>query len=768
MQKRSFTLLTLLLLLASICLPAYAADANAPVILSAAAFEDGFVLAVEGASGEAIPDSLSLMYRQQDNSQADMEAAIPLPLPANHSAIVNNLTLPAGGSYTLQLKAVYGETSLLSESVSVTISQGAMPTTPSSIAFLNKTESIFEGQTLDLPILIEPLSSSKAYLTYSSSSDKIATVDKNGTVTAISKGRATITATGVDANGKKLKTSVKIQVNRPVAQLVSSKTEVQLAVGKRESIKISVTPNTASDKNVVFTSSNESVATVDKKGGIKGISAGSCIITAVSTSNPEISTVIDVTVIVPVSKITLDDGGIKLYIGQQLPLTVGYLPVNASLQAVTFKSSSEKYATVDENGLVTGIAKGKATITAIAKDGSGIKAVKQINVLQQPQSISFKEPPVQLSVGTDKKFSAVIFPNSTNDKTLVWTSSDTAIATVNKKGIVTPLYPGQVKITAASKDFPDVFVSTDITIVQPAKKIELSETKLNILVQNTAQLTYVISPDYTTNKDVLWSSNRPEIASVDQNGVVTAHKRGTATITVACQDGSGKAAKATINVIQPLYGMSLEKDEIRVGLGETGSLNAILDPLDASNSKVRWYSSDSNIAQVSGSSIKASVTGIAWGDAEITAVTDEGEYTDTAIVHVGDYNKALDVVMLSLVPKDGGGYTPFIQIKNWSNMEITGINFAIQGFDINNVMLYMGSNQAYVYGKYIRKLAPGWQTESVGFFYENPGNYTGIERVRVAITDYTTSSGVEWHISLTDRVWTEYSTPEFETLNAGL
>ncbi len=772
MMKRLSGFFVLLLLLAAFCLPAFAADQNVPVISSAAAFEDGFVLAVAGITPEAMPDSLSVLYGQQDTDTAQVqtrqEVSIVLPLPANNAVVVSGLPLPAGGIYILQLKAIFGESTVLSEIVPVTAAPGVMPTAPDSIAFVNKTETVFEGQTLDLPMMIEPLSSGKAYLTYTSSKEKIATVNEKGVVTGIAKGKATITASGVTADGKKLKATVTIQVNRPVTQLVPSKTDVLLAVGKRDSVKISVTPSSASDKSVLFSSSNESVATVDKKGNIKGIAAGSCVITAASASNPEITAAVNVTVVIPVAKVTLDDGGMKLYVGQTLPLSVGYLPADASMQAVTFKSSAGKFATVDENGVVTGIAKGKVTITATAKDGSGAKATKQINVLQQPQTISFKEPPAKLSVGADKKITAVVSPSNTSDKALVWTSSNEAIATVSKNGVVTPLYPGEVTITAASKDFPDIYASANITVVQPAKKIELSETKLNILVANTAQLTYVITPDYTTNKTVLWSSSKPEVASVDQNGLVTAYKRGTATITVACQDGSGKTAKATVNVIQPLYGMALDKEEFRVGLGETGSLTAVLNPLDASNSKVRWYSSNPNVAQVAGSSIKATVTGIAWGDAEISAVTDEGEFTDTAVVHVGDYNKALDVAMLSLIPMNGGGYTPFIQLKNWSNMEITSINFVIQGFDIYNSLLYMGSNHAYVYGEYLQELAPGWQTESVGFRYAAPGNYTGIERVRVAITDYTTSTGVEWHVSLTDRIWKEYSTPEFLTANPGV
>jgi uncharacterized protein YjdB len=780
MRQRLLAILTLFLLLATFCFPALSTAEGELAITSASGYEDGFVLIASGQAAVAEPESLSAYYvlqAQGAQEPADLTQtggaaviSVALPLGNNGAIVLNGLTLVPGSSYRVQLKAVYagGQTTLLTNVAAVDVAQGIIPTAPQSIAFVNKTESIFEGQTLNLPMAIEPVSSGKANLTYKSSNEKSATVDALGVVTAAAKGKATITANGTTVEGKKLKATVTVQVNRPVAQVTLGSAELRLEVGKRATLKASIAPSSASDKSVTYASSDESIATVDKKGNIKGMAPGSCVITAASQSNPEITAACQVTVIQPITKLTLDVGTGTLYVGQALPLVVGYAPDTASIKAVTFKSSAAKYATVDESGVVTGIARGKATITATAQDGSGTKVSKSISVLQQPQAVAFKEPPAELRVGTNQKITAVVSPSNTSDKTLLWTSSNETVATVSKNGTVTPLYPGQVTITAAAKDFSNVLTSANFTVVQPAQKIELSESKLNILVQETAQLTYVISPDYTTNKAVVWSSSRPEVASVDQNGLVSAHKRGTAAISVACQDGSKKSAKATVNVIQPLYGMTLDKDEFRVGLGETGTITAILDPLDASNNKVHWYSNDANIARVSGSSIKASVTGIAWGDAEITAITDEGEYTDKVIVHVGNYNKALDVAALSLVPRSGGGYTPFIQFKNWSNMNITSVNFVIQGFDINNALLYMGNNHAYVYGQYLEDLAPGWVTESTGFYYEYPGNYAGMEKVRVAITDYTTDNGVEWHISLTDRAWAEFSTPEFQALNPGI
>ncbi len=771
MKQRFAILITVLLLLFSVSLPALAVDESAPVISFAAAYQDGYVLSVSGITPETSPERLIVLYAQHPFTgpleKAAAEYVAVLPLDARGAIVISGLNLTPGSETSLQVKAMYdgGETVLLSDVVLATTQQSLMPTAPASISFVNKKEAMFEGQLLDLPMIIDPLSSIKANLTYSSSSKKVATVDENGVVTAIAKGKATITAIGLTSEGKKLKASVVVTVNRPVTHIELNKPEITLAVGKRTVIKASVTPSSASDKSVIFSSSDEAVATVDKKGNVQAVSAGTATITAASSSNPEITSTTRITVVVPISKLLLNTDVSTIYVGQTIPISVNYQPIDATLKSATFASSAAKIATVDESGLVTGIAKGNVTITATAADGSRIKATKRITVLQQPQSVSFKEPPTKLNVGTNKKITAIVSPSNTSDKTLLWSSSNEAVATVSKTGIVTPKYPGQVTITATAKDFPEVSASVDITVAQLAKSITMAETNLNILVQNTAQLAYTVNPEYTTNKAVTWSSSRPNVASVDQNGLVTAHKRGTATITVTSQDGSKRTAKATINVIQPLYGMALDKEEFRVGLGETGTLTAVLEPLDASNSKVRWYSSNSDIARVSGSSIKASVTGIAWGDAEITAITDEGEYTDTAIVHIGDYNKALETVMLSLVPKSGGGYTPFIQFKNWSNMEITSVNFIIQGYDINNNLLYMGSNHAYVYGEYLNELAPGWQTESIGFYYENPGNYTGIEKIRVAITDYTTSSDVQWHISLTDRSWKEYVTPEFAALH---
>jgi len=265
MLKRFSKFTILFLLLAAFCLPAFAFAEGELALTAASGYEDGFVLTASNLAQqqEGILSNLFVLYVPQpqgvqessDLTNIDGCSRVPFPLPIETEGVIvfTGLNLTSGSSYLVQIEGTYANGSdsigILSNVVSVTVAQGLMPTTPSSIAFVNKTETIFEGQTLNLPMMIEPLSSGKAYLTYTSSKEKIATVDDKGIVTGIAKGKTIITANGITQDGKKLKASVAVQVNRPVTQLVPNKTDILLAVEKKTSVKISAAPNTASDKS---------------------------------------------------------------------------------------------------------------------------------------------------------------------------------------------------------------------------------------------------------------------------------------------------------------------------------------------------------------------------------------------------------------------------------------------------------------------------------------------------------------------------------------
>ncbi len=770
LNRKSLACMVLALLLALVSGAALAQSVPAIVLENVAAYADGFILTLSQWEEGYVPQTLTAVYAPEAaNAQSGgilsgdqtFQTPVPFPPAADGTIVLSGLTLTPGTTYQVQLHADEGNLARLSNIVPAAAQADVIPVTPETIAFANKTETVFEGAALDLAMTLTPAGSSKRALSFASSNEKIAAVDENGVVTGIKKGKATITAAGVTKDGKKLKAKVTVQVARPAAGISLNKTEILLAMEKKAALKATLAPEGVSNRTVLYQSTNEAVATVDKKGNIKPVAVGTCQIIAASESNPDITAACTVTVIQPITKMALGAGDATLYVGETLPLTVSYMPSDASVQSATFKSKSDKIATVDANGIVTGLARGKVTITATAADGSGKKASKAITVLQQPTEITLKETAATIWVGKTKKMAATVLPKNTSDKSLVWTSSDETIATVNAKGDVTPLLPGQVTITAAAKDFPNITASCTLTVVQPATKIELDADKLNVTVQTTAQLSYVISPENTTDKTVVWQSSNPKVAIVDQNGLVTALKRGTAIISVVCQDGSKKTDKATVYVIQPLYGMTLAQDEIRVGVGDQGTLTAVLDPYDASNTKIHWSSSNTSIAKVTGSSINATVTPAAWGQVIITAVSDEGSYTDTAIVNCGDYNRAVRVHSLSLL-LNASNYEPSVQLANDSNMVVTHVSFAIRGYDLSNNMLRMGTaNQAYVYCSYVLQLNPGSATVGRGFSYSSVPNYTDLHRVQVAITDYVTADGMEWHIPQANQIWEEVQSPEF-------
>jgi len=162
MKQRSLAILVLFLILAASCLPALATAEGELALTSASGYEDGFVLSASGLTQNVTeePNSLSILYiphaqgaqEETDLLHADSVQKVPvtLPLDANSAIVLTGLTLAPGSSYRIQLEALYGNdpVAVLSNVAAADIAQGNVPTAPASIAFVNKTETIFEGQTL--------------------------------------------------------------------------------------------------------------------------------------------------------------------------------------------------------------------------------------------------------------------------------------------------------------------------------------------------------------------------------------------------------------------------------------------------------------------------------------------------------------------------------------------------------------------------------------------------------------------------------------------
>ncbi|MCD8294417.1 MAG: Ig-like domain-containing protein [Clostridia bacterium] len=223
------------------------------------------------------------------------------------------------------------------------------------------------GGTETLTAAISPADAKNQNISWSSSSEAVATVS-DGLVTAVSEGEAEITVTAEDGG---LTAVCKVTVIIPVESVSLDKTALTLAVGDSGTLTATVLPADATDKSVVWTSSDEKVAVVFGTGTVSAYAAGTATITATTVNGEKVASC-EVTVeakTVSVSGVHLNKTAISLEEGESETLTVTVLPNSATDRSVSWSSSDETVVTVSEDGTVTAIAAGTATVTVTTTDG---------------------------------------------------------------------------------------------------------------------------------------------------------------------------------------------------------------------------------------------------------------------------------------------------------------------------------------------------------------------------------------------------------------
>ena len=168
---------------------------------------------------------------------------------------------------------------------------------------------------------------------------------------------------------------------QPVTSIALSESALTLKVNETKTLTASI-PEDAGIKDIVWSSSDQSVATVDPAGKVTAVAKGSCLITATAADGSGVKAECQVTVVQPVTSITLNNTTLTLEVGKAQTLTATVLPADATNKALTWSSSNTAVATVSTSGKVTAVASGTCTVTATAKDGSGVKAECQVTVEQ--------------------------------------------------------------------------------------------------------------------------------------------------------------------------------------------------------------------------------------------------------------------------------------------------------------------------------------------------------------------------------------------------
>ena len=316
----------------------------------------------------------------------------------------------------------------LSTTCAVTVINGSIT--------LNKSEAALEkGKTVTLKATLTPSDLSDKSVTWKSSNTKVATVSSSGKVTAVKTGTATITCTSVALG---LSATCKVTVGK----VSLDKTEMILKKGKTETLTATVYPSSLEDKSVTWKSSDTNIATVTTAGKVKGIKDGTVTITCTSNATGLKATC---TVKVVTGSVTLDKSEVAVQKGKTLTLTATVTPTTLEDKSVTWTSSNTEVATVSSTGKVKGVKYGTATITCTS-NATGLSATCKVTVGKV--IISMSEFTLKKSRGITLE--AIVYPSTLADKSVIWESSDTEIATVTSEGRVKGIKAGTATITCTS------------------------------------------------------------------------------------------------------------------------------------------------------------------------------------------------------------------------------------------------------------------------------------------------------------------------------
>ena len=242
------------------------------------------------------------------------------------------------------------------------------------------------------------------------------------------------------------------------------------------------------------------------------------------------------------------------------------------------------------------------------------------------ESVSLNKSEMTLTEGESETLAATVTPENAENKSIIWSSNNEAVATVDANGTVIAKRAGTAVITATSTNGKSAGCTVTVEKKQiPVTEVRLSESTVGIVEGSTYKLTATVLPENTTDsKSVSWSSNNSAVATVDANGTVTAKRAGTAVITATSTNGKSAGCTVTVSKKEiPITEISLDKSSATLTEGETTTLVATVLPENTTYGKsVKWGSSNVAVATVD---LMGKVTAKSAGTAVITATSENGK-----------------------------------------------------------------------------------------------------------------------------------------------
>lgn len=406
------------------------------------------------------------------------------------------------------------------------------PTLVNRIVIEPTQSTLKAGETIKLQAKIYPELATNKTVSWLSEDQDIAIVDSMGKVTAKRVGQVRIEVSTTD--GSKVKAYAQIHVvPTPVESItIVAEGDTKLKAGETLNLRAEVLPVTASDTILVWSSSNEEIATVQDGLVTAHHQTGTVTITAASGNG--IKGTINLTIIpTPVDSLIISAPSNEMKVGDTQQIAVTINPSTATDSLLVWSSSDENILTVDQNGQVKAVAPGTAIIQA--QSSNGVSAFVQITV--KPILITSIAIPTTLTleVGNKQKIIPEIAPENASNKFLTWHSSNEAVAIV-VEGYVVARGIGEAILTCSATDGSGVSDSCTITVVRYADSVTISMPEAKLEVGATARLVAKLHPIDATNSELVWESSNKSVVTVSQEGLLEAIAEGEADVIVHTQE----------------------------------------------------------------------------------------------------------------------------------------------------------------------------------------------------------------------------------------
>lgn len=501
-----------------------------------------------------------------------------------------------------------------------------------SVSLDKSSLTITEGREASLTVTVKPENATNRNVTWTSSDENIASVEA-GIITALKAGSATISAVSEDG-GK----TAECKVTVSAIGLTLDRTSLDLCTGEKFRLSASFTPDDAPTRNLAWSSSNDAVVSVSQDGEVTAVAEGTATVT-VATEDGELMAECKVIVRIPVQSVSLDKTTLQLPIGEKYLFTATIVPENATNSKMTWTSSDDEVVTVTDEGEITAIKAGAATITVTTEDGGKTAECAVEAIFVPVESVTLDYTELELDFEETFKLTATIHPENATNKNVNWSCNNYMVASVDQNGTIKTLSPHPmfnpaiITVTTEDGNKRAQCVLNVVDKGEPVKSISLDKSSVELKEGEEVTLKATILPNNATNKSISWSSSDNSVATV-KDGRVYAITAGSAIITATTADG-GKTATCSVTVLPgtyPVESVSLNETTLTLMPGDDHQLKAIVNPDNAANKDVTWSSSNYDVVTVE----NGRVTAISEGIATIKVTTIDGAKTDECTVTVSN------------------------------------------------------------------------------------------------------------------------------------